>query len=95
LGSSNEASSNPFASYGVAGKPEYDYAFPFAEGLGGVMIGAKGGYIDLQGNIQIPLLYDRLGIFANGASLVEQNGIQFYIDNKGNCVIKEGLTCPK
>jgi hypothetical protein len=33
---------------------------------GGVMISDKGGYIDLQGNIMIPLIYDKLGIYTRG-----------------------------
>jgi len=40
------------------------------------------------------MIYDQLGIFTNGFSLVEINGTNFYIDKKGNCVEREGLKCP-
>ena len=41
------------------------------------------GFIDNQGQIVISCIYDRVSDFSNGLSLVNKDGVDFYIDKKG------------
>lgn len=50
-------------------------------------LGEKFGYLDLKGNIAIPLVYDQLNTFSGGLAPVEKDKKWGYIDTKGNTVI--------
>ena len=50
------------------------------------MIGEKCGYINKQGEIVIPLIYDDASSFINGRAYVERDDMSFYIDKKGEVI---------
>lgn len=47
------------------------------------------GYINLEGKTVIPILYENADDFTNGFGLVEQNGMRFYVDEKGTRYLQE------
>ena len=47
------------------------------------------GYIDLQGNVQIPFQYGSAGLFSEGLAHVATFGQFSYINEKGNTIIEE------
>ena len=76
----------------IASNPERTYYTPFSEGLAGVSINNKGGYIDKTENIVIePQFVDyTLGKFKEGLAAVqiEYEGKRGYIDKNGNLVVE-------
>ncbi len=77
----------------------YDY------GLSAVTKDNKSGFIDKHGNIIVPLIYEYVMPFSNGAALVSKDGKVGYVDTNGNIIVpviyedggdfKEGLTWVK
>jgi hypothetical protein len=58
-------------------KPQFDTAYPFAEGLAAVSIGNKAGFIDESGNRVIPFQYHFTSSFSDGiAAVTVRNGQQ-------------------
>lgn len=53
------------------------------EGVIGVIAGEEGQFLDLQGNVLFPEVYENLYGFSDGAALVKQNGNWFFIDKQG------------
>lgn len=56
------------------------------EGIARVKLGKKIGYVDLQGNVIVPIKYDFGTNFQNGMADVKLNEQHFFINNKGECV---------
>jgi translation initiation factor 6 (eIF-6) len=54
----------------------------FREGLAGVEINGKYGFIDTKGNLVIPPVYDDAWHFSEGLARVEINGKWGYIDKR-------------
>jgi hypothetical protein len=68
----------------------YEYAdetFDASTGTANVYQNGKFGVIDYNGNEIIPCIYDKRIRFAEGIALVEKDGMEFYIDNKGKYVL--------
>ena len=65
----------------------YDWAGLFHEGLAGVVINGKWGFIDKSGTLVIPARYDLAGDFSEGLAVVRTNGKYGFIDKSGNMVI--------
>ncbi len=53
------------------------------EGLQWVVINGKHGFIDRQGIVKIPAIYEYAGNFINGSAHVKLHGEDFYINKKG------------
>jgi len=56
----------------------------FTDKLMAVKYRSKYGYINLSGEEIIPFIYDKAEYFSDGKAKVILNGIEFYIDEKGN-----------
>jgi hypothetical protein len=74
-----------FANYSVAqDEKEYDYIdFPDIEGLTPVQLNGKWGFVDIEGNEIIPLIYDEAGNFSDGRARVVLDNREFHINKKG------------
>ena len=69
---------------------KYDYAYSFSEGLAGVEINGKWGFIDKRGNEVIPCKYDYSNngyFFSEGLAGVKLNEKCGFIDKKGKEVV--------
>jgi hypothetical protein len=65
-------------------KLKYDFAKEFHNGLAGVEIKNKWGYINRKGELVIPPIYDEYAPdFENNIAKVKRNGKEFYIDTRG------------
>jgi hypothetical protein len=53
-----------------------------------VMDRGRGGFIDLEGKIVIPLCFDKVGAFSEGLARFERDGSWGYIDTAGHVVIE-------
>ncbi len=72
-------------------EPQFDYVYPFSEGLAAVTANRKSGYIDRDGKIVVPIEYNRVFSFKNGLAKVktQEKGEQFgFIDKTGAMVIE-------
>ncbi len=65
----------------------YDYVYCFFEGLAGVKLNDKRGFIDRTGKEVIPLKYEYSLYFSNGIAPVKLNGKWGFINKKGKMVI--------
>lgn len=77
--------------------PQFDFAFPFHEGLAAICIGCKEtpegeyryvkggrwGYIDKRGTMVIPARFEEGGTFEKGKAEVKWNGKKVFIDRRG------------
>lgn len=61
----------------------------FSEGLAQVCINGKWGYIDSDGRMAIPAVYDMTEPFRNGLALVVQNGRWCYINRDRDTIWQE------
>lgn len=59
----------------------------YYDGLRYVHSGGKNGYIDMDGNIVLPIEYDVLSAFNQGLAILAKNGKYGYVDNQGNIVV--------
>ncbi len=50
--------------------PQYDYAWPFSEGRGRILVGEKFGYVDKSGKIVIEPKFDAAWEFSKGLARV-------------------------
>ncbi|MFN0201712.1 MAG: WG repeat-containing protein, partial [Bacteroidia bacterium] len=65
----------------------YEEAWDYVEDKAAIRKGGKWGFIDKNGVEVIPAQYDQiLQAFQNGRAKVRQNGKDFWIDGKGNCI---------
>ena len=67
--------------------PKYDYIYSYNEGLIGVKLNDKWGFVDKTGREIIPLKYDGVGSFYEGLAEVKLNGKWGFIDKTGKEVI--------
>lgn len=67
----------------------YDEISPGRDGLIPVLKGDKWGYIDVKGEIAIPLEFDYASSFSDGDAEVEVNGEWKFINKKGEFIEKE------
>ncbi len=74
----------------------YNATFPFSEGLSGVRVGNKWGFINAEGMTLIPFKYDEVVPFpldpfragySGGVAKVKVNGHELFINKKGECVM--------
>lgn len=64
---------------------DFDYISDFCEGMATVGIGGKGyGFINQQGQLKIPVIYEQVENFDNGKALVKREGRWLFIDKSGN-----------
>ena len=66
---------------------QFEKVNSFHEGLAQVKQNGKRGYINTQGAVVIPCIYDLAGEISEGLAPVEQNGKWGYINTKGEEVI--------
>lgn len=81
-------------------EPQFDFVFPFSEGLSAICMGCKKrkedehrvveggkwGYIDTQGEVIIDVKFEHAKSFERGRARVMMNGQWMTIDKKGNTV---------
>ena len=70
--------------------PNFDWCDVFSEGLALVRQNRKFGFIDYNGKVVIPIVYDRGEKFKNGAALVIKNDKIGAIDKNNNFIIPLG-----
>ena len=69
---------------------KYDYAWNFSEGLAGVKLNGKFGFIDNTGKQVVPCVYDDVRYFSAFDIIVaivgesEENQVRYYYDRDGN-----------
>ena len=69
-------------------KKQFEEVSKFTEGLACVEQNGKIGFINTQGEVVVPCIYDwTVGWFSEGLASVEQNGKRGYINTKGEVVI--------
>lgn len=87
----SNANPNPAAEAQPAGKlvipPQFDDAWPFAEGLARVRLLEKWGFIDRTGAMVIAPSFDDAESFSAGRAAIQQNGKWGFIDKTGKTVI--------
>jgi hypothetical protein len=66
---------------------QYDYAYPFHEGLARVKLNKKYGFIDKQGKVVVQIKYDEAENFSNGVAVVTLNKKKGYVDLTGKEVV--------
>ncbi|MDE7413650.1 MAG: WG repeat-containing protein [Muribaculaceae bacterium] len=66
---------------------EYEDLGSFSEGLAGIKIRGKWGFIDKSGKLEIPAEYDRCYVFSEGLAQVGIGGKYGFIDKNGKLVI--------
>ena len=67
---------------------KYNKAHYFSEGLAGVKIGDKWGFIDKIGNLQIPARYTNIRNFKQGFAPVKMGNKWGYINKQGKWLVK-------
>lgn len=66
---------------------EYDQVHPvFTDSLAVVTRGGKSGYVNIQGQIVLPLLYSSATYFRDGVARVTLDSTWMEIDKKGTCL---------
>ncbi len=80
------------ATLDAPGKPltrfKYDKAHYFSDSLAGVKVGAKWGFINKQGKLQIPPKYENIRNFKQGFAPVRVNKKWGYINTQGKWLVK-------
>lgn len=66
---------------------QFDYAFPFSNGLARIRDDERYGFIDAEGNIAISPTYEQASDFSNGLASVSVNDLYGYIDDSGEMLI--------
>lgn len=67
--------------------PQFDDAWTFSEGLGGVRVGKRYGFINPKGAFAIPLRFDYVYPFVNGFAVVKLSGKWGLINHSGKQVV--------
>lgn len=68
-------------------KEEYSEVRPFKDGMAAVKKNEKWGFINKQGIVSVPIVYDNVCDFSEGLAAVEQNGKCGFVDKSGRVVI--------
>ncbi len=63
-----------------------------SDGLAGVVIGDKCGYINRKGELVIQPIYEFVRRFSSGYGLVQQNGLFYFIDTTGRRVLQTAFS---
>ena len=71
----------PFDLYGECSNEHY---YIKIDDLIPVRINNKFGYINRQGLVKFPIIYDSVSVFENGKARVKINGVDLTIDKNGN-----------
>ena len=71
------------AGYGQVWAKEYDHVDDCVCGLSQVAKGDKYGFVNKDGKLIIPLIYDEALTFSEGFVAVKQNGKWGYLDSTG------------
>jgi hypothetical protein len=61
---------------------------PFSQGLAGVLINGRYGFINPKGEVVIPLQFEQVENFSEELAAAKINGRWGYIDTSGKFVIK-------
>ncbi len=61
----------------------YNWTYSFYCGSASLCVYGKWGYLDCNGDVAIPMIYDEAGNFKDGRAEVQIEGERFYIDIKG------------
>jgi len=75
-------------------KPQFDWAFPFHEGIARVSQKNKYGFIGATGQFLIEPQYDTAGDFQDGIAFVSKDGKQYAIDREGTVVFSHEYEHP-
>ncbi len=65
----------------------YEEGLPFSEGLAGIQMNGKGGFINAKGEMIVPAEYEKLGIFMNGKAWVKK-GLWGIIDASNKVIVE-------
>lgn len=68
-------------------KHKLDYISCPYEGFSHAEKGNKAGFVDLSGNLIIPLIYDDADLFSDGLAKVKKDGKTFFINYQGDIAI--------
>src|SRR5579859_2868550 len=71
------------ASGKLISQPQYDFAYPFSEGLAAVQVNNQWGFIDGSGKMVIPPQFPLQSAFLDGRAVVRLNGKEGWIDKTG------------
>lgn len=66
---------------------EYDVLRNFSEGMAAVKKYGKWGFIDIDGNLKVPCIYNKVLAFNEGLAAVEKDGKWGFINKKGEVVV--------
>jgi WG containing repeat len=61
----------------------------YTDGIGAVAKNGRWGYVDMSGNVVIPLRFDFAGDFDKGLARVSERGKYFFINRKGERITRE------
>jgi len=67
---------------------DFDCILAFKRGFAAVQQNEKWGFINQNGDLVIPIVYDSVATFSNGLAAVKQGNLWGYIDESGTEVIK-------
>lgn len=65
-------------------EPQFDEAYNFSEGMAGVELHERVGFINKAGEVVIEAIYDTVCSFTDGLASVTQGEVSWYIDKEGN-----------
>ncbi|MBO7615734.1 MAG: WG repeat-containing protein [Bacteroidales bacterium] len=72
---------------------QYDYVHGFCDGMANVWVkdgdGYVGGYVDLNGKVVIPIIYEFASDFSYGLAIVGKNGKVGFIDKTGRTTFQD------
>ncbi|MEO7308799.1 MAG: WG repeat-containing protein [Chitinophagaceae bacterium] len=68
-------------------KSKWDYVSTYIDGLAAATLNGKSGYVDMNEQEIVPVIYDVVYLFWEGLSAVKLNGKYGYVDKKGKLVI--------
>jgi len=72
----------------IAIPPQFAWAYGFAEGLAGVKLEGKCGFINRDGKFVVPPTFQDVRFFNEDLAAVEKNSKWGYIDKQGNVVVE-------
>ncbi len=67
---------------------ETEYCRDFSDGYAAAKVGDNWGFVDSEGKWAIEPTYKEVSDFCNGLALVNEDGVVFFINEKGECVLK-------
>ncbi|WP_026476125.1 WG repeat-containing protein [Alkaliphilus transvaalensis] len=71
---------------------KYEMHFDFVnepqEGLAPVLLDGKWGFINPEGDVIVPIIYDSVGVFSEGRAGVKVGNYWGYVDQQGNVIVE-------